>query len=200
MSEIVLFHSVLGLRPGVHEFAERLRAAGHQVHLPDLYEEAVFDDYADGDAYVRGIGGYPELLRRTEAAVAHLPTDLVFAGFSNGAGSAAYLTVTRPGARGALLMHGALPLGVFTQFTGRDVEWPGTVPAQLHYGRDDPMRQESSVVSFSGDVASSGAPFQYFEYPVAGHLFADPDLPDEYDPAAAELMLARAIEFVGKLG
>ncbi|MBB5933498.1 dienelactone hydrolase [Streptomyces zagrosensis] len=37
-STIVLFHSAYGLRPAVHTAAERLRAAGHEVHLPDLYE------------------------------------------------------------------------------------------------------------------------------------------------------------------
>jgi hypothetical protein len=35
MAEVVLFHSVLGLRPGVIA-ADRLRTAGHTVHTPDL--------------------------------------------------------------------------------------------------------------------------------------------------------------------
>ena len=48
MAEVVLFHSVLGLRPGVIAAAERLRAAGHTVHTPDLYDGEVFDDLADG--------------------------------------------------------------------------------------------------------------------------------------------------------
>jgi hypothetical protein len=36
MAEIVLFHSVLRLRPGVIAAGDRLRAAGHTVHTPDL--------------------------------------------------------------------------------------------------------------------------------------------------------------------
>ena len=35
MAEVVLFHSALGLRPGVTTAADRLRAAGHKVHAPD---------------------------------------------------------------------------------------------------------------------------------------------------------------------
>jgi dienelactone hydrolase len=44
MAEVVLFHSVLGLRLGVIAAADRLRVAGHTVHTPDLYDGEVFDD------------------------------------------------------------------------------------------------------------------------------------------------------------
>ncbi len=46
MAEVVLFHSVLGLRPGVIAAADRLRAAGHTLHTPDYYDGEVFDDLA----------------------------------------------------------------------------------------------------------------------------------------------------------
>jgi dienelactone hydrolase len=200
MTHVVLFHSVLGLRPAVLSWAERLREAGHAVHVPDLYGGQVFDSYQEGDDFVQAFGGYPELLRRTADAVADLRKDVVYAGFSNGAGCAAYLCTTRPGARGALLMHGMLPLSVIEQTTGEPAAWPASVPTQLHYGRDDPFRPESGVVSFSGDVTSAGAPYEYFEYPVAGHLFGDSGLPDEYDETAAELMFARALDFLSRTG
>lgn len=38
MAEIILFHSALGVRPGVTAAADRLRAAGHTVHVPDYYD------------------------------------------------------------------------------------------------------------------------------------------------------------------
>ncbi|MEZ5776444.1 MAG: hypothetical protein R3D33_17580 [Hyphomicrobiaceae bacterium] len=38
MAIIVLFHSALGLRPAVHDFADAIRAAGHTVHVPDYYD------------------------------------------------------------------------------------------------------------------------------------------------------------------
>jgi dienelactone hydrolase len=199
MSEIVLFHSVLGLRPAVLAWAERLREAGHTVHAPDLYRGSVFDSYEEADAFVQSFGSYPELLRRTAASVDHLRSDLVYAGFSNGAGGATYLAAARPGARGALLMHGALPLAVIEQVVDAPLMWPAAVPAQLHYGRDDPFRQESSVASLTGDVQGAGAPFEYFEYLVRGHLFADDGLPGEYDAAAAGLMWDRGLEFLDRL-
>src|SRR5215207_3456368 len=95
--EIVLFHSVLGIRPAVHDFADRLREAGHVVHVPDLYRGEVFDDYAPAFEHVERIGGIPALIERTHAAVAELPSDLVYAGWSNGSLSAQLLAATRPG-------------------------------------------------------------------------------------------------------
>ena len=35
MAEIILFHHVQGLTPGVAAFADELRRAGHTVHTPD---------------------------------------------------------------------------------------------------------------------------------------------------------------------
>lgn len=61
MSHIALFHSVLGVRPGVLDAAERLRAEGHDVTVVDQYEGRVFDDYGEADEFARSIG-YPALM------------------------------------------------------------------------------------------------------------------------------------------
>jgi dienelactone hydrolase len=79
--EVVLFHSVLGLRPAVGAFADQLRAAGHTVHTPDLFDGEVFDSLEDG-ARKRDATGIGELMRRARAAVANLPAEIVVAGFS----------------------------------------------------------------------------------------------------------------------
>ena len=110
MAEIVLFHSALGLRPGVIAAAHRLRAAGHTVHAPDYYDGEVFGDLEEG-LRKRDALGYQEVARRAkEEAVAGLPAGLVFAGFSLRAVPAELLAAGRPGARGAVLMHAAVPV------------------------------------------------------------------------------------------
>ena len=38
MAEVLLFHHVQGLTDGVRAFADELRAGGHTVHTPDLFE------------------------------------------------------------------------------------------------------------------------------------------------------------------
>ena len=42
MTDVILFHHAQGLTAGVLQFAEELRAAGHRVTVPDLYEGHTF--------------------------------------------------------------------------------------------------------------------------------------------------------------
>ena len=102
MTEVVLFHHVQGLTEGVRAFAEDLRAGGHIVHTPDLFDGEVAATIEDGLALTQRIGD-EVLAERADRAVADLPKDLVYGGFSFGAGTAQRLAQTRPGARGALL-------------------------------------------------------------------------------------------------
>ncbi|MGH7912726.1 MAG: hypothetical protein ACREOV_13485 [Candidatus Dormibacteraceae bacterium] len=101
MPKIALFHSVLGVRPGVEEAAGRLRGAGHEVLVVDQYDGRVFDDYGEADTFARSIG-YPELMRRAAAAVDQLPDGFIAAGFSNGGGMSEYVAAQRP-VRGVLI-------------------------------------------------------------------------------------------------
>jgi dienelactone hydrolase len=84
MAEVVLFHSVLGLRPGVIAAADRLRTAGHTVHTPDLFDGEVFEELDDGMRKEEALD-YREITRRAREAVGGLPEELVYAGFSMGA-------------------------------------------------------------------------------------------------------------------
>ena len=56
MAEVVLFHHAQGLTEGVEAFAADLRAAGHTVHLPDLYEGHTFETLDEGLDYARPTG------------------------------------------------------------------------------------------------------------------------------------------------
>lgn len=192
MTTVVLFHSVLGLRPAVRGTADALRAAGHEVTVPDLYDGEVFADMAAAMSHFERIG-VPEMIRRTEASVADLPADLVYAGFSNGGVSAEHLAASRPGARGAILLHAALPLPALGLST-----WPAGVPVQVHYAESDPWRSADGVDLLSASVRAAGARFEFFEYPITGHLFADPDLP-EYDAGSAELLTRRMLRFLDEV-
>ena len=194
MAEIVLFHSVLGPRAGVTDAAERMRAAGHTVHTPDLYRgEARFDEYHSATAYQDSIG-FRELLRRAEADVAHLPRELVYMGFSAGGLPAEWLAATRPGALACVLLHAALPLSPL----GLDA-WPATVPVQAHFMRADPFREQTELDGMEADVRAAGARFELFEYDGPGHLFTDPSLPADYDHAASELLWTRVLALLGGL-
>ncbi|MEO0604446.1 MAG: dienelactone hydrolase family protein [Myxococcota bacterium] len=174
MSTVVLFHSALGLRPAVHRFADALRADGHTVHTPDLFERKVFERLEDGMAE-RDTIGIPVLTSRAAEAVANLSADVIYAGFSMGAASAQWLGATRTGARGVVLMHAVLPM----QSLGMET-WP-EVPVQVHYAAGDPWVDPDVATTFAnrGDV---------FVYDGGGHLFADEDSPDFHQANAASML------------
>ena len=192
MASIALFHSVLGVRPGITDAADRLRSAGHHVRVVDQYGGRVFDDYEQAGAHVDRIG-FPALMQAAVDAVADLPDGFVVAGFSNGAGMAEYVATQRA-CRGAVLFAGALPLAVL------GVEaWPAGVPVQVHHTEGDPRHSPEWLDAFVADVRRAGGSVEVFAYPGSGHLFTDPSLPDEYDAETAELAWQRALSFVDRL-
>lgn len=197
MAEVVMFHSVLGLRPGVIAAADRLRAAGHTVHTPDLFDGEVFDELDDGMRKEEALG-YREIARRTKEAVAGLPEGLVFAGFSMGVAHAEVLATTRPGALGVVLMHGAVPVSALQEYFGIE-RWPEGMPAQVHYAEGDPwVEVEEEVAPLGEDVRGAGAVFEEYAYPGSGHLFTDPDRA-EHDPASSEEVWERMLAFLERV-
>ena len=187
MAEVVLFHHAQGQTAGFLAFAEELRAAGHTVHAPDLYEGRTFSTLDEGVAYARQVG-FDTLGERGRLAAENLPDEVVYAGFSLGAMPAQMLAQTRPGARGALLFHAAFPA---SEFGGL---WPQGVPLQIHMMEADEWVQEGDLdAARELDKTIEGA--ELFLYSGDRHLFADNSLPD-YDERAAALLTQRVLTFL----
>src|SRR3954466_1643016 len=72
MAEVVLFHHAQGLTPGVVAFADDLRAAGHTVHTPDLFEGRTFATFEEGLGHAQETG-FGEVMERGSRAVEGLP-------------------------------------------------------------------------------------------------------------------------------
>ena len=134
MAEVLLFHHAQGLTPGVRQFADDLRAAGHFVHAPDLFDGRTFQSIAEGLIYIRKIG-FDEMRERGVGIADELPSELVYGGFSFGVLPAQKLAQTRAGARGALLFHSCLPISGEWAFGA----WPAGVPVQIHGMDNDPI-------------------------------------------------------------
>jgi dienelactone hydrolase len=190
MTQIELFHSVLGLREGVHDAAGRMRAEGHDVLVPDLFEGRVFDDYDTAIQFEQSLGT-EQLMRRATLATADLPDGFVTAGFSMGGAPAVYLATQRP-VIGVLMLASACQVKWF----GPQARWPSGVPAQLHTMLGDPWREQSEIDGQVRDVEAAGGRVEVFDYDGDGHLFTDPSLPKEHDPIATELMFGRVLGFL----
>ena len=190
MAEVLLFHHAQGLTPGVKAFADELRSAGNTVHTPDLYDGKSFDTVDEGVAHAREVG-FDTLLDNGVAAADDLPAELVYSGFSLGGMPAQKLAQTRPGTRGALLFHAALPL---SEFGG---SWPEGAPLQIHFMEDDPWAEED--LPAAREIAGTVDGAELFLYSGDRHLFADNSVSD-YDPDAAALLKERALDLLARVG
>jgi dienelactone hydrolase len=190
VAELLLFHHAQGLTAGVLSFADELRAAGHVVHAPDLYDGNTFDNLDDGVGYAREVG-FGTIGERGRLAAEGLPNEIVYAGFSLGAMPAQELAQTRPGAKGALLFHSAVPP---SEFGG---PWPQDVPLQIHLMEADEWALEGDLDA-AREIDETVESAELFLYPGDRHLFTDNSLPD-YDESAATLVKQRVRSFLDNL-
>ena len=192
VAEVLLYHHAQGLTRGCLAFADRLRAARHVVHAPDLYDGKIFTDLTDGVRYAEEVG-FDTIIERGRRAADGLPDAMVYAGFSLGVLPAQMLAQTRPGAKGALLFHSGVPT---SEFGG---PWPAGVPLQIHMMDADtwvlPPNQDLEVARQLDKTVESA---ELFLYPGVRHLFADNSLPD-YDGKAASLLTERVLSFLDRI-
>ncbi|MFE5618402.1 dienelactone hydrolase family protein [Streptomyces sp. NPDC056524] len=188
--DIMLFHSTYGLRPAVESAAERLRSAGHQVRVPDLFGGQTARTAEEGMELQKSIGKEELLRRAVLAAAPYSDRGLVYAGFSFGASVAQTLALGDEKARGLLLLHGTSDIAESAAVDD--------LPVQLHIADPDPFESHDWLTSWYLGMGKAGADVEVYRYPGAGHLFTDPDLPD-WDEAAAEQAWAVALAFVDSL-
>lgn len=190
MATVVLFHSVYGLRPAVQDGAATLRAAGHDVLVPDLYEGRLAADVEEGRAIKDDIGR-DELLRRAVRATAPRSAEgLVYAGFSLGGSIAQTLALGDEKARALLLFHGTSDLADDAAVDG--------LPVQLHIADPDPFEPHDWLSAWYLRMGRAGADVEVHHYPGAGHLYTDPEL-DDYDAEAATRTWRTALAFLAEV-
>ena len=189
MAEVLLFHHAHGRTRGVLAFADALRAAGHIVHVPDLYEGRTFADLDAGVAHARQLG-FDVVVERGLAAAGELADDMVYAGFSLGVLPAQTLAQTRPGAKGALLFSACVP--PYTLGSA----WPQGVPLQIHGMDGDEIFVGDGDLDAARALVATVESGELFLYGGRAHLFADNSL-SSYDEAAAGLLTARVMDFLG---
>lgn len=190
MTDLVIFHHAQGLTAGVEAFAYQIGAAGHSVTVPDLYGGATFSTLEEGVAHAEEVG-FEEILVAGERAVARLPHEVVYAGFSLGALVAHRLAQTRERAVGALLYHhGDVPISTFGD------DWPAGVDIQIHVSEDDEFYEAEIVEEFIETVGEK-SDAELFTYPGSTHLFADYTL-SGYEPGSTDLVLQRTLDFLEK--
>ncbi|MBI4942834.1 MAG: dienelactone hydrolase family protein [Actinobacteria bacterium] len=190
MAEVLLFHHAQGLTEGVLALADTLRAAGHVVHTPDLYDGHTFDSLEEGVGYAQQVG-FGAVMERGVRAAEDLPAGLVHAGISLGVMPAQRLAQTRPGAAGALLLEACVPTSEFGS-------WPAGVPVQVHGMDADPFFALEGDVDAARALVEEADDAELFVYPGDRHLFSDSSLAS-YDATAGTLLTERMLAFLARL-
>ncbi|MBB2754995.1 UNVERIFIED_ORG: dienelactone hydrolase [Rhizobium aethiopicum] len=193
MAEILLFHHAQGLTPGVRAFADEIRAAGHMVHTPDLFDGRIFNSIEEGLAHI-GEVGFDAVRERGVRIADELPVELVYAGFSFGVLPAQKLAQTRPGARGALLFYSCLPISGEWAFG----PWPDGVAVQIHGMDSDPIFAGEGDIDAAREIVAKVEDAELFLYPGDQHYFADSSLPS-YDAEATALLTTRVLAFLDRV-
>ena len=195
MAEVVLFHHVQGLTDGVRAFADELRAGGHTVHTPDLFDGELPATIEEGIALADRLDDV--LGQRRADAVAGLPAGLVYGGFSLGGATAQRFAQTRPGARGALLYESFVSLTAEWSFG----PWPAGLPVQVHGMDKDPYFALEGDLDAARELVAAVGPevAELYTYPGDRHLFTDSSLPS-YDRDATRLVLDRSLAFLDRVG
>ncbi len=193
MAEVLLFHHAQGLTPGVRAFADDIRAAGHIVHTPDLFDGRTFQSIDQGLAFI-GETGFDAMRERGVRFADGLPADIVYAGFSFGVLPAQKLAQTRAGARGALLFYSCLPISGEWAFG----PWPEGVPVQIHGMDKDPVFVGEGDIDAAREIVETVDDAELFLYPGDQHYFADSSLPS-YDADATALLTIRVRAFLDRV-
>ncbi|GMA20106.1 dienelactone hydrolase family protein [Arsenicicoccus piscis] len=188
MAIITVLPSLLGMRTGVLDFADRIRSAGHDVRFVDYLDGQTFDSIETARAHRDEVGAATLMARARELAK-DIPDGFIPAGFSSGVGAAQGLALSRP-VRGMIAVVGGGQLSEF----GKD--WPADTPVQYHLMADDPYVDPSAVEREAVAIRSAGSPAEVFHYSGGGHLFFDRTLPQDYDRQATDEMMSRVLEFV----
>lgn len=185
MADILLFHSVLGLRQVELDLADQWRSAGHSVVTPDLFDGRKAETYDEGFVIRKDVG-LQIIADRAIRAAEQEPDGVVLAGVSMGAGMAARVWQKRPDAKGILFISGPAP-------------WPENVagtPVQLHAARPEPFDEEEVFEGWRAE--NPGAHLEVYRYDDVGHYFLDPTLPD-YSKAASQQCRERCLNFLSAL-
>jgi dienelactone hydrolase len=192
VANVVIFHHIQGLTPGMRRMAETIRDAGHDVHAPDLHDGRVFESIEEGAAFRQS--GAAEVDMRADEAVAQLPEDLVYIGVSSGVMQAQRLAQTRSGARGVVLIESAIPITGEWAFGA----WPEGVPVQIHGADADEFFAGEGDIDAAREIVATVDDGELFIYPGDQHLFEDDSLPS-YDAQATALLTERVLAFLERV-
>jgi carboxymethylenebutenolidase len=192
---VLVLHAWWGLNDTLKSFCTRLAESGFTAFAPDLYHGKVADT-------IPGV----EILRDSldknyQQAKAEIATATMFLneragqsgrglaviGFSMGVFYALDLAASDPEhIRSVVIFYG----------TGGGDYSSSRASYLGHFAGNDQFEPKSGVDALEADLRRAGRPVTFHLYPGTGHWFFEPDRPQAYNQAAADLAWDRTLAFL----
>jgi carboxymethylenebutenolidase len=192
---VLVLHAWWGLNDTMRAVCDRLANAGFVAFAPDLYHGQVADTIPGAEALGSALDANHEQAKAEIAdAVAFLAEradrpdrGLAVIGFSLGAYYALHLSNADPEhIRSVVVFYG----------TGHDDFGDSRATYLGHFAENDEFEPPSNVAYLKEALRKAGRPATFYTYSDMGHWFSEPDRPDAYDEAAAELAWQRTLDFL----
>ena len=193
---VLVLHAWWGLTSVITDVCDRLATAGFVALAPSLYPNgATTESIAEAEALVAAHDRSPEMAEAIMLAAAErlraLPEVTGFRigviGFSLGAYWALHLSQVRPDDVGA----------VVTVYGTNDGDYSAARASYLgHFAEHDDFEPVEAVRALETRIRAAGREVTFHVYPGTGHWFVEPNRPDVYDAAAAELVWERTLSFL----
>ncbi len=191
---VLVLHAWWGLNDNLKAFCTRLAESGFTAFAPDLYHGKVANTIPEAEAfgseldtnYIQAQAEIVEAARFLNERGGHAGSLAVVA-FSLGVYYALDLAAAEPD-----LIHSV----VIFYGTG-DGDYSTSKATYLgHFAENDEFEPLSSVDALEKTLRRAGRPVTFYRYSSTGHWFFEPDRPDAYNKAAADLAWDRTLAFL----
>jgi carboxymethylenebutenolidase len=192
---VLVLHAWWGLTSVFTDVCDRLAAAGYVALAPSLFpggataatiaEAEVLRDAHDEAAVVEPV--VQVATEQLRGLPAETGAQIGAIGFSLGAYWALHLSQVRPDDVSAVVV-----------FYGTDDGDYRTARAAYlgHFAEHDDFEPLEAVRALEAKIGAAGREVTFHVYPGTGHWFVEPNRPDVYDAAAAELAWERTLAFL----
>lgn len=193
---VLILHAWWGLNDTIKRFCDRLAQEGFVAYAPDLYHGRIAQTIEEAES-LSGAAEVEPIKTDIAAAVVFLSQQAATAddklsviGFSFGAYFALELAADMPERiRAVTLFYG----------TG-EADVARSQAAYLgHFAEQDDYEPTEFVNQLEASLKAAGRPVTFHRYPDVDHWFFEPDRPDAYNQAAAELAWERTITFLKQM-